>query len=96
MSAMASQIAGVSIVCSTVGLGSDQRKHKISTPLDIVRGITPLTGGFLSQKASNTENASSWWRHRVVPFPSVPQTWIPVAYYAMEISTSLATLPSEQ
>ena len=27
MSTMASQITGVSIVCSTVGSGADQRKH---------------------------------------------------------------------
>ena len=37
MSAMASQITGFSIVCSTVGSGTDQRKHQSS--LAFVRGI---------------------------------------------------------
>ena len=39
MSAMASQITGVSIVCSTVGSGADQRKYQSSVSLVFVRGI---------------------------------------------------------
>ena len=39
MSAMASQITGVSIVCSTVGSGADQRKHQSSASLAFVWGI---------------------------------------------------------
>ena len=39
MSMMASQITGVSIVCSTVGSGTDQRKHQSSVSLAFVRGI---------------------------------------------------------
>ena len=39
MSAMASQIAGVSSVCSTVGSDADQRKHQSSASLAFVRGI---------------------------------------------------------
>ena len=39
MGAMASQIAGVSIICSAVCLGADQRKHHSFTPLAFVRGI---------------------------------------------------------
>ena len=39
MSEMASQITGVSIVCSTGGSGADQRKHQSSASLAIVRGI---------------------------------------------------------
>ena len=39
MSAMASQITGVSIVCSTAGSGADQRKHQNSASLAFVRGI---------------------------------------------------------
>ena len=38
-SVMASQIVGVSIVCSTVCSGADQRKYRGSTPLAFVRGI---------------------------------------------------------
>ena len=39
MSAMASQITGVSIVCSTGCSGADQRKHQSSASLAFVRGI---------------------------------------------------------
>ena len=39
MSAMASQIIGVSIVCSIVCSGIDQRKHQSSASLAFVRGI---------------------------------------------------------
>ena len=39
MSAMASQIAGVSIGCSTVCSGADQRKHQSSASLAYVRGM---------------------------------------------------------
>ena len=39
MSAMASQITGVSLVWSTVCSGSDQRKHQSSASLAYVRGI---------------------------------------------------------
>ena len=39
MNAMASQITGVSIVCSTVSLGAHQRKHQSSPSLAFVRGI---------------------------------------------------------
>ena len=39
MSAMASEITGVSIVCSTVCSGADQRKHQSSASLAFVRVI---------------------------------------------------------
>ena len=39
MSAMASQITSVSMVCSTVCSGVDQRKHQSSASLAFVRGI---------------------------------------------------------
>ena len=39
MSAVASQITGVSIVCSTVCPGAHQRKHQSSASLAFVRGI---------------------------------------------------------
>ena len=64
MSAIASQITGVSIVYSTVCSGIDQRKHRQSSAsLAFVRGNSPVTGEFPAQMASNAENASSWWRH---------------------------------
>ena len=39
MSTMASQITGISIVCSTVCSGADQRKHQSSASVVFVRGI---------------------------------------------------------
>ena len=39
MSAKASKVTGISIVCSTVGSGTDQRKHQSSASLAFVRGI---------------------------------------------------------
>ena len=57
MSAMTSQITGVSVVCSNVCSGADQRKHQCSASLAFV------TGGFRSQRASNAEKVSISWRH---------------------------------
>ena len=60
MSAMASQITGVSMVCSNVCSGADRRKHQSSVSLAFVMGIhrspvnSQVTGEF--QRASNAEN----------------------------------------
>ena len=58
MSAMTSQITGVSIVCSIVSSGADQRKNQNSA-------VTGLLWGESLQRASNAENVSIWWRHDV-------------------------------
>ena len=66
MSTMAIQITGVSIVCSSVCPGADT---KIKAP-----GHWPLWGEsigdrcFPSQRASNAEIVSIWWRHVVGTF----------------------------
>ena len=64
MSAMASQITGVSIGCSTVCSGAYQRKYQSSAPLAFVRRnyhrwpvVSPHKG------TSNAENVSISWRH---------------------------------
>ena len=61
VSAMASQITGVSIVYLTVGSGADQRKHQSSASLAFVRGIHrwPVNS---RTKASNAENVFISWR----------------------------------
>ena len=59
MSTKASQITGVSIVCSTDGSDADQGKYQSSASLAFVQ----VTGEFPAQKASNTENVYIWWRH---------------------------------
>ena len=61
MSAMVSQITSLTIVCSTVYTGTDQRKHQSSAGLCV--GNSPVTGEFPAQMASNAENVSIWWRH---------------------------------
>ena len=62
MSAMASQIASVSIVYSTVGPGADQRKHQSSASLAFGWGIHrwPVS----SPHKRSAENVYIWWRHR--------------------------------
>ena len=44
-----------------------RRPKKTSNPraTGLCEGIPPVTGGFLSQRASNAENVSIWWRHHV-------------------------------
>ena len=59
MSVVASQITGVSIVCSTVCLGTDQRKHQISASLatddqwipldDVISGFHLMTSSCSSE-----------------------------------------------
>ena len=52
MSAMTYEITSVSIVCLTVDLDVDQRKHQSSASLAFV------TGEIAAQRASNAENVS--------------------------------------
>ena len=63
MNTMASQITSLTIVYSIVYSGVDQIKHQNSALLTLCAGNSPVTGEFPAQRASNTENASIWWRH---------------------------------
>ena len=63
--AVASQITSLTIVYPTVYSGADQRKHQSSASLAIYAGNSPVTSEFPAQMASNAENVSIWWRHRV-------------------------------
>ena len=65
MGATASQITSLTIVYSIVYSDVDQRKHQSSTSLAFVRGISPGTGEFPAQMASNVEHVSIWWQHHV-------------------------------
>ena len=53
----------LTIVYSTVYLGANQRKHKKIRITGLCAGNSPMTGEFLTQKASNAENVSIWWRY---------------------------------
>ena len=73
MSAMASPITSFVIVHSTVYSGSDQRKHQSSALLAFVNPL--VTSELPTQRASNTENVSIWWRHHVMITPSYNHTY---------------------
>ena len=62
MGAIASKITGIAIVYYAFYLGADQRKHQSSASLAFV---PPVPGEFPAQRASNTENVSSWWHNHV-------------------------------
>ena len=62
MCTMASQNTSLTIVCTTVYSGADQRKHQSSASLAFVRG-SRRGRGIPRTKASNAENVSIWWRH---------------------------------
>ena len=65
MSTMASQITGVSIVCSTVCFKRRSKKTSKFRVTGLCDGNPLVTDGFPSQRASNAENVSIWWRHNV-------------------------------
>ena len=56
MGAVASEITNLTIVNSTGYSVADHRNYQSSA--------SPVTGEFLTQRASNVENVSIWWRHR--------------------------------
>ena len=64
MSAMASQITCILNVYLTVCSGVDQRTPNLCAT-GLCEGIPPVTGEFFSQRASNAEKVSIWWRLRV-------------------------------
>ena len=63
MSAMASQITRRTIVYSSVYSGADKRKHQKLRITGLCEGNSPVTGEFPTQRASDAENISIWWRH---------------------------------
>ena len=66
MSAMASQITGVTIVYSTFLLWRRSKKTSKIHVTGLCERNSPVTGEFPAQKASKAENVSIWWRiHRI-------------------------------
>ena len=63
MSAMATQITGVSIVCAKVRSGTDQRKHQSSTSLTFVREIHWRPVDSSHKWPVTWKMFSIWWRH---------------------------------
>ena len=64
MSAMASQITGLTIVYSSVCSRADKKISKLRVT-GFCEGNSPVTSEFPAQRASNTENVSIWWRLHV-------------------------------
>ena len=62
MRAVASQITGVSIVCSTACSGASQRKHRKLRITGLCELNLPVTDGFPSQRLLKRK-MSIWWRH---------------------------------
>ena len=65
MSAMASQITSLTIVDSTVYSRRRSKKTSKLRVTGLCAGNSPMTVKFPSQRASNAENVSIWWRHRI-------------------------------
>ena len=63
MSAMASQITSLMIVYSNVYWTRRSKKTSKLCVTGLCEGNSPVTGEFPTQRASNAENVSIWWRH---------------------------------
>ena len=69
MDAMASQITSRTTVYSSAYSGADKKKTSKLRVTGLCEGNSPVTGEFPVQRASNTENVSTWWRHHAyLPF----------------------------
>ena len=66
MSAMASQITSLTIVYWSVYSRCRSKKTSKLCVTGLCEGNSPVTGEFPTQKASNAENISIWWRHHEV------------------------------
>ena len=63
MSTMASQITSLTIVYLTLNSRHRSKKTSKLRVTGLFAGNSTATGDFATQKASNTENVSIWWRH---------------------------------
>ena len=65
MRAVASQITSVSIVYSTIGSGTNERKHQRSASLAFIREIHRWPVNSPHVRPVTRKNVSIWWRHHV-------------------------------
>ena len=69
------------------------RRPSKKTPKPRVTGLyegnPPVTGGFPSQRASDAENVSIWWRHHVTPYSF---TWSgePYSYIKARVPSTMS------
>ena len=64
MSVMASQTTGVCCLLNCFFRRRSEKTSKLHVT-GLCEGNSPVTGQFPTQRASNAENASIWWRHHV-------------------------------
>ena len=64
LSPVASQITSLTVAYSTVYPGRSNKVSKLCAT-GLCGGNSPVTGEFPTQRASNAENVSIWWRHHV-------------------------------
>ena len=69
MSAMASQITSVSIFLLNRLFRLRSKKTLKLRVTGLCEGNSPVNGEFPAQRASNSENASVWWRHHATVLP---------------------------
>ena len=61
-----------------------RRRSKKTSKLYITglgEGNPPVTGGFPSQRSSNAENVSIWWRHHALVIPQQSRVWSLYAWH---------------
>ena len=66
MGAMASQITSLTIIYSTILFRCRWKKTSELRITGLCVGNSPVTGEFPTQRTSNVENVSIWWRHHVL------------------------------
>ena len=77
MSTVASQISSLMIVSSSVYSRRRSKKTSKLCVTGLCEGNSPVTGEFLTQRASNAENVSIWWRRHEQLMPLlIVMTWI--------------------
>ena len=69
MSVMVSEINQNLTVCSTACPGQQQSNHQNSTLLALCMGNPPVTGGFPTQRAKNTQSVYMSWIHLLYYWP---------------------------
>ena len=92
MGMMASQIMGISIVCSTVCSEANQRKSS-ELVTGLCEGYPRVTDGLPSQRACNVEKVSIWWRHHMLGVPAKPQLYAKPCWYHLSQAPTACMRP---
>ena len=91
MSAMASQITSLTIVYSTVLFRHRSKKTWKLRVTGLCEGNSSVTVEFPTQKTSNTEHVSIWWRHH-----AMTQFWPTKAYIQGMLRVDVSRIYNEE